>query len=491
MCPAPCQGACNRQYRDETIGINAIEHAIGQYAIEKDLQYEKPTASTGKKVAIVGGGVGGLSCAYQLMLKGHSVTLYERDPKLGGMLRYGIMGYRVDRGVMDKEIARIVNLGLDVKTGVTLGKDVTLDQLRSDYDAVFLATGAQKGRGLPIPGAEGPGATNAISFLRDFEYNGGIEEDGASKVTIGKKVVVIGDGDVAMDVARLSLRLGSEAVLLSAVAQEEMNCSQFEFDEAKAEGTDMRFCTGSVEIVRDGSGNITGIKTVEMERKEKGEDGWNHAVPFMRYKPKAGTEATIECDMVVAAIGQTTDTAGFEAATDGTPFQQVDHNFQVKGMDNVFAGGDSVQIHLLTTAIGQGRKAAESIDLLINGKALPKKPSKPDVVPYEKLKWDYFVNKPQAKRTLSHPSVVEGNWQETLSMLSQQEASEEADRCMSCGMCFECKQCELYCPQDAITMFKGNPEGQVMYTYYERCIGCHICSESCPTGYIDMGMGNG
>ncbi|MBF0588839.1 MAG: NAD(P)-binding protein [Magnetococcales bacterium] len=488
VCPAPCQGGCNRQYRDETVGINAVEHAIGQYAVEHKLAFDKPTApKTGKRIAIVGSGPGGLSCAYHSVQKGHSVTIFERDPKLGGMMRYGIMGYRVDRDVMDAEIQRILDLGVEVKLNTQIGTDITLDQLRSDYDAVFLAVGAQVGRGIPIPGSEGTSnVTNAISFLREFELNGG-PEGNVENLNLGKHVLVIGDGDVAMDVARLALRLGSKATLLSGVAREEMNCSAYEFDEALAEGTDMKFQTGSVEILRDGD-KVTGIKCQKMVRKEKGEDGWNHAIPFFRYKAEEGSEFTIDTDMVVASIGQGTDMKGLESATNDSPFLKVDHNYQIVGMEDVFGGGDAVKIALLTTAIGHGRIAADSIDMFLNGIPLPRK-SRADVVKYDKLKSDYFVETPQAKRKHVNPSIVKGSWDETLSLLTSDAAVGESKRCMSCGLCFECNQCMLFCPQDAIDKFKGNPEGEVMYTRYEVCVGCHICAEVCPTGYIDMGMG--
>ncbi|MBF0186994.1 MAG: NAD(P)-binding protein [Magnetococcales bacterium] len=488
VCPAPCQGGCNRQYRDETIGINSIEHAIGQYAVENNLGFEKPTTQSGKKIAVVGSGPGGLSFAYQMAKRGHAVTIYERDGKLGGMMRYGIMGYRVNREVMDKEIQRILDLGVEVRLNTRIGTDITLDQLSKDFDAVFVAVGAQSGRGLPIPGADNEGCTNAIEFLREFELQGGIEDGGAERMKVGKHVVVIGDGDVAMDVARLALRLGSKATLLSGVAREEMNCSKFEFDEALAEGTDIKFQTGSVEVIAK-DGRAAGIKIVNMVKKDKGEDGWNHPVPFFRYKTEEGTESEIECDMVVAAIGQGTDMSGLEACTNDTPWLQVDHNYKVKGLDNVFGGGDAVQIHLLTTAIGHGRKAAEAMDMLINGIPLPAA-DRDRPVKYEKLKWDFFAEKAQKKRTITHPSIVKGNWDETLSVLQNEDVVEEADRCMSCGLCFECNQCMLFCPQDAIVKFKGNPEGEVMFTHYERCVGCHICAEICPTGFIDMAMGH-
>ncbi|GAB0056405.1 Dissimilatory sulfite reductase flavoprotein [Candidatus Magnetaquicoccaceae bacterium FCR-1] len=480
VCPAPCQGGCNRQYRDETIHINAVEQAIGNYAIEKGLAFPKPTKKTGKRVAVVGSGPGGFSCAYQLALRGHDVVILEAHDKPGGMMRYGIMGYRVSREILEAECQRILDLGVKLQCGVKVGVDVSLEQLSRDYDAVFLAVGAQKGRGLPIPGANGANVTNAIDFLRQFALEG-------ESMSIGSHVAVIGDGDVAMDVARLALRLGSKATLISAVPREEMKCSGYEFDEALAEGTEMVYQSGTVEVVRDGE-RVTGLKCIKMVKKEKGEEGWNHPIPFFRFKPQAGTEFIIAADQVVASIGQSTDMTGLESATGGTPWLKVDHNQKIEGLDNVFGGGDAVAITLLTTAIGHGRKAAESIDLLLNGKTLPAKPQRRDVIKYDKLKSDYFVQSPQQKRSVDHPEVVKGSWREVLVPLSREQAAAESGRCMSCGLCFECNQCMLFCPQHAITKFGGNPEGEVMFTYYERCVGCHICAEICPTGYIDMGM---
>ncbi|MBF0382518.1 MAG: NAD(P)-binding protein [Magnetococcales bacterium] len=481
VCPAPCETSCNRQYRDETVGINAVEQVIGDHAKEKNLSLPTPPKATGKRVAIVGSGPAGLSCAYHLRMQGHGVTIYERDPKLGGMMRYGIMGYRVSREVLDHEIQRILDLDVEVKTGVKIGADLTMEDLRNQYDALFLAVGAQVGRGIPIPGADGAGVTNAIDFLRSFELD-------KANHKVGKHVVVIGDGDVAMDAARLALRLGSRATLLCGVAREEMKASQIEFDEAKQEGTQMKFLSGSVEVLRDDSGNMTGVKCVRMVRKEKGEDGWNHPVPFFRYKTEEGSEFEIKADMLVAAIGQTTDLTGLEAAIENSPALAVDHNLQIKGMEDVFGGGDAVQISLLTNAVGHGRKAANNIGLFLAGKQLPKR-SREEVVQYKKLKSDFFIPLQSPKREFRHPENIVGDWDETLIPLSKDDATRQSGRCMSCGLCFECNQCMLYCPQEAITKFRNNPEGEVMYTDYNRCIGCHICAEVCPTGYIDMAMG--
>jgi Pyruvate/2-oxoacid:ferredoxin oxidoreductase delta subunit len=163
-------------------------------------------------------------------------------------------------------------------------------------------------------------------------------------------------------------------------------------------------------------------------------------------------------------------------------------NFEVKGMPGVFGGGDAYKIDLITTAIGQGRKAAESIDYYVNGREYPMK-HRDDVIKFSELKSDYFVKTPAPKRTMRHPASVVGNYDEVLEKLEDGTALKEAERCMSCGLCFECRQCMMYCPQEAIAMFKKNPIGEVMYTDYTRCIGCHICAEVCPSGYIDMAMG--
>jgi len=481
ICPAPCEGGCNRQYLDETVGINSVEHAVGQYAIDNNLAYKKPEKETGKHIAVVGAGPAGLSAAYQLRRKGHAVTIFDAQQKTGGMMRYGVMGYRVDRKILDAEIDRILDMGVTFKGGVRIGKDITLEQLEADYDAVFLGIGAQKGRMLPIPGFEAsPYVTNSIEFLMRYEAN-------PEGMKIGKKVVVLGDGDVAMDAARLSLRLGAEVELLSAVERDDMNCSAYEYDEAVHEGTKPQFAVSVTEVIRDGE-NVKGVKCVKMVKKEKGEENWNSPIPFMRYKPQAGSEFTVECDMVIASIGQTTDTNGFENIAGDSPFFKVDHNYQVKGKEKVFAGGDIIKIHLITTAVGHGRKAAHAIDQMIAGKPLPGK-ERNEVVTYEMMHPYYYKKSPKAERKHNPATNVKGNFDEILQVLEQTDTEAESARCLSCGLCFSCKQCLLYCPQEAISYTKTNPVGETMYTDYKKCVGCHICSEVCPCGYIDMGMG--
>jgi len=484
LCPAPCQDGCNRQFVDQTIGINAVEHAIGDYGVANGLTFDKPTISTGKKVAVVGGGPAGLSCAYQLRLRGHDVVLYEGRAKLGGMARYGIMGYRMPRRELDAEIQRIVDLGIEVKTNTKLGSDVTLDQLREQYDAVFLGLGGQNGRNLPIPGSDLPEVENAIEFLVGFE------EKGKAGTKVPKRVTAVGDGDVAMDVVRLALRLGAEEVtLLSAVIREDMKCLDQEIEDAITEGTKVEYAIGTVQVKENPKGGII-VECVRMEPKAKGEEGWDSPIPFFRYKPIAGTEFEVETDMLVSAIGQAMDREGVEDVVGDAPWLKVDRNYQVEGMEGVFGGGDVLSLTLLTTAIGHGRKAAERIDDYVSGRRFEKAEYE-DIIRFEKLKPDYFNITPQHTRSHVHLEEVTDNWDDLLHKLTPEETEAESARCMSCGLCFECDQCMIFCPQETITKFKKNPIGTVMFTVYEGCVGCHICSFVCPTGYITMGMGEG
>ena len=482
ICPHPCQGGCNRQYHDESVAINAVEQVVGNFGIEHNLQLPGPGVDTGKRVAVIGGGPAGLSAAYQLRRKGHAVTIFDANEKLGGMVLYGIMGYRVDRSVLDAEIQRIIRLGVETKMGVRIGTDISLEQLEKEYDAVFIGIGAQVGRSLPVPGsADTKGLTNAIDFLKNYEVEG-------DSIAVGKKVVVIGDGNVAMDVARLALRLGSGAVLISGVPREEMACFANEFDDAIREGAAIHYMTGTLEVLK-GEEGVRALLCSKMVKKEKGEEGWNSPIPFLRYK---STDETfeIQCDMVVAAIGQTTDMQGFESVTGDRPWLKVDRYFRLPGRENVFGGGDAIKVDLITTAVGHGRKAAMSIDAFLKGEPFAEQGYR-EVAKVQKQDVLYFYHSPQAKRETIEPENVAGNHDELLEALTGEQARAESERCMSCGLCFDCKQCVSFCPQDAVRRFRDNPPGEVVYTDYSKCVGCHLCSLVCPSGYIQMGMGEG
>ena len=454
ICPHPCESTCNRQHREESIGINAVEQAIGEHGIEAGLKLPQAGPDTGMRVAVIGAGPAGLSVAYQLRRKGHAVTIYDFNEKPGGMMLYGIMGYRVDRKVLDAEVGKIIDLGIETKMGIRVGTDISLEQLEKDYDAVFIGVGAQIGRSLPIEGfSKRPETTNAIDFLRNYELQG-------DDFKIGKKVVVIGDGNVAM-----------------------------EFDEAIDEGAKIEYLVGTLEILESKNG-VQGVKCAKMVKKEKGEEGWDAKIPFMRYKA-TGDVFEIESDMIVASIGQTTDMNGFEnTINENDSLLKLDKYFRVKGKENVFGGGDALKIDLITTAVGHGRKAADSIDAFLQGKNMPEAPYR-EVINVKKQDLNYFFHSNQTRRRHQVAENIVGNHNEVLEALTKEQAIEESKRCMSCGLCFDCKQCSSFCPQEAISRYKDNPIGEVMYTHYTKCVGCHLCALVCPTGYIQMGMGEG
>jgi NADPH-dependent glutamate synthase beta subunit-like oxidoreductase/Pyruvate/2-oxoacid:ferredoxin oxidoreductase delta subunit len=552
VCPAPCESGCNRNEVEDFVGINSVEHFLGEYAIEKGLRFMKPETQSGKKVAVIGGGPAGLSCAYQLALKGHAVTVFDEHEQLGGMMRYGIPGFRTPRKVLDAEIQRILELGVQARLKTRIGTDVTLEQLKQDYDAVFMGMGAQGGRPLPAPGAEAPNCVTATAFLRAFN-------DGRMK-HVGKRVVVVGGGDTsidvatvarrlghiehphvtdhpesvilgkqAQDVAEISARQGAEVTLTSVFAIDKMQANPHEIEHALAEGIVIRDGWAPVEVVRGADGRATGLKIARCQAKFVG--------PKLEVKVDESTAEVIPADLVVSAIGQAVDFTGLEGFDNGKGLIAADKNYQIPGKPGFFAGGDVIRPHLLTTAIGQGWIAADGIDRFLHGEELEKRPKidvhafdlirklherglEPNeapreavrgtgeqgfavhnyedrsaryVIPHDELFLGHFgyVARNQRKVTKLTPEQALGNFEERLDALSEKEALAEGKRCMSCGLCFECDNCVVYCPQTAVFRVKKDKSttGRYVDTDYTKCIGCHICSDVCPTGYIQMGLG--
>ena len=549
VCPAPCQEGCNRNEVEDFVGINAVEQYIGDYAREQDLKFAAPGKDTGKKVAIIGGGVGGLACAYQLRRMGHAATVFDNHKALGGMMRYGIPGYRTPRDVMDHEIQRILDLGVEVRLNTFVGKDITMEQLRADYDAVVIAIGAQAGRNIPIPGGDAPNCITGVAFLD--AYN-----DGRLR-TVSKRVVVIGGGDTAMDVVSVARRLGHiehahenerpENIILNQTAQDvamtamkegaevilayrrpvdQMPAAVHEVEAAEREGVELRGGLVPISVVTDDTGRAIALRVAKAD--------WSSGEMVMI----ENSEHDIECDLIVSAIGQGGDLTGMESLDNGRGLIDSYKYFQVPNEKGLFVIGDVVRPHLLTTAIGQASVAADSIDHYLNSKEFDKRPkvdvhhfdlldklketslqpesyahkevwgtdmakfavhnyedrSSQEIIPADKLFLGHFNHTPRNLRPESfiESSNVIDSYEERFRGLAEEDAVKEADRCMSCGMCFECDNCVIYCPQDAVFRVKKDQStlGRYVDTDYDKCIGCHICSDVCPTGYINMAMGD-
>lgn len=551
VCPAPCESGCNRNQVEDFVGINSVEHFLGEYAIEHGLGFHKPAQRSGRSVAVIGGGPAGLSAAYQLALKGHDVTIFDERAELGGMMRYGIPGFRTPRTVLDAEIQRILDLGVQARMNCRIGSDVTLEQIKAEHDAVFLGLGAQSGRPLPVDGADAPNCVTATAFLKAFN-------DGRMK-HVGKRVVVVGGGDTSIDVATvarrlghidqvhesdrpenaiagyaahdvatLSARQGAEVTLTSIFAVDKMQASRHEVEHALAEGIAIRGGLAPVAVIRDASGRATALRVIQCEAKLVGGK--------LQINQLEGTEEDIEADLIVSAIGQAVDFTGLESLNNGKGGIASDKNYQVQDQPGLFVGGDVVRPHLLTTAIGHGAIAADGIDRHLRGEPLDKRPkidvhsfdltrkviekglpvtqiteplrgtdqstgalhnydnrSDRYVIPHTELFLGHFNYTPRIKRKIVSLTAEEAlnNFEERMLPLLEAQAQAEAKRCMSCGQCFECDNCVVYCPQTAV--FKvpkaKSTTGRYVDTDYAKCIGCHICKDVCPTGYIQMGLG--
>ena len=551
VCPAPCETGCNRNEVEDHVGINSVEHFLGEYAIANKLKYVNKSTPTGKKVAIIGGGPGGMSCAYQLALKGHDVTIFDDRELLGGMMRYGIPGFRTPRDVLDAEIQRILDLGVKTRMNTRIGKDITLEQIRKDFQAVFLGMGAQAGRALPIAdAADVPNVVTATSFLSAFN-EGRLQH-------VGKRVVVVGGGDTSIDVATVARRLGhienaqptdidraiaghaahdvaaisakqgAEVTLTSVFQIDKMAANKHEIEQALAEGIAIMGGLVPVGIVKSASGRATALRVAKCDAKMVGGK--------LEMNQVAGSEFDIEGDLFVSAIGQAIDFTGLEEFNNGKGTITTDRNYQITGKPGIFAGGDVIKPHLLTTAIGHGSIAADGIDQFLAGQELGKRPkidahqfdlmrkmvekglpithvdepirgtdgstgavhnfdnrSERYVIPHDELFLGPFSFTPRNQRhiiTLDKQTAL-GNFEERIEALAEKAAIDEGKRCMSCGMCFECDNCVVYCPQTAVFRVPKAKStlGRYVDTDYNKCIGCHICAEVCPTGYIQMGLG--
>jgi NADPH-dependent glutamate synthase beta subunit-like oxidoreductase/Pyruvate/2-oxoacid:ferredoxin oxidoreductase delta subunit len=465
VCPHLCEDACNRRVKDGAVAINALERFVGDFGIAQGLKLAKSTEEKrAEKVAVIGAGPAGLSCAYQLARRGYPVTIFEAFSQAGGMLRYGIPRYRLPREVLDAEINRILDVGVELKCSTVVGADVPLEDIRRDYKAVFVGVGAHAGLKLRIPGEDAPNVLTGTEFLN--RVNSG------EQVDVGKKVLVIGGGDTAIDAARISKRLGADVTIVYRRTRSEMPAIKPEIDGALEEGIAIQYLTAPVEVLRQ-NGTATGLRCIRMDLGEPDASGRPRPVP------RAGSEFEIEATTIIAAISQEPRLGGLDIVRNGKWIET--QNGAVPGMDGVFAGGDGVELGLVTIAIAQGRFAAEAIDAWIQGKTL--EPSAPaNCIGPERLKLDWY--KPAERHERSHvPAAERATDTEIQQGLAEAEALEEAKRCMSCGMCMDCETCWMYCTNNC---FVKLPKGEHYKVKLELCNGCKKCAEACPCGYIEL-----
>ena len=460
VCYHPCEDACNRKDIDAAVSVHAVERFVGDMAIQQGWMVTPDRPPTGKRVLIVGAGPSGLSAAWHLARLGHSVVIHDAGPFAGGMLGFGIPKYRLPREVLNAEIARIGAMGVDIVLNHRV-EDLLAEKTAGAFDAVFVAVGAHLSKRQDIPSRDAGPIYEALQFLR--EADGGIDW-----ARIGRRVAVYGGGNTAMDAARTARRLGADVVIIYRRTREQMPAHEFEADEAIEEGVRIRWLRTIKTF------DSTSLTVEVMKLDETG------------FPQPTGVFETLDADSLILALGQDTDTAflksvpGIEFRKDGTVI--VGPDLQT-GCAGIFAGGDMVPFdRTVTTAVGHGKKAARSIDAWLQRRTFAVRP-KHEVVRSEMLRPWYHAR--TSMRTQERIDIARrlDSFDEVVGGLDINAARYEAQRCLSCGNCFECDGCYSACPEDAVV--KLGPGRRYEFDL-EKCTGCAICYEQCPCGAIEM-----
>jgi NADPH-dependent glutamate synthase beta subunit-like oxidoreductase len=470
VCPHPCETGCNRKEKEAPVGINSVERFIGDFGLEKSLKPKKLTDEVrSEKIAVVGSGPGGMTTAYHLARRGYPVTVFEAFPKSGGMLRYGIPDYRLPEKILDAEIDRILEMGVELKLNTVVGKDVTLEDLRKDYKAVFIALGGHQGIELRVEGEDAPNVITGIDFLH--RINAG------ETIDVGNKVLVIGGGDTAIDAARVSRRLGAEVTIVYRRTRKEMPAIDEEIEGADLENVDIHYLAAPIEIYKE-NGKAVGMKCQQMELGEPDSSGRRRPVPI------EGDTFDLDFTTLITAVSQAPDFSGFESLIEGKDWIKIDEKGKTK-LDGVYSGGDNVNLGLAIDAIAHGRVAALAIDAVVKGAEDDLETALGKVIEAENMQLGYYKEaKPVARKELPVEERLKDMVSEIVYTHSEEGAIEEAKRCMSCGHCFDCATCWSFCQDNAIV--KPLVKGEDYKFKLEFCTGCKKCSEVCPCGYIEM-----
>ena len=459
VCYHPCEDACNRAQLDSAVGINSVERFLGDEAIRRGWRFDPPAHESGKRVLIVGAGPSGLSAAYHLRRLGHGVAIHEAGPFAGGMMRFGIPKYRLPREVLEAEVRRILDLGVELALNTRV--DNILSSMRmGSFDAAFLAVGAHIGKRAYIPAGSAARMLDAVSVLRSME--------GEERPLLGRRVVVYGGGNTAVDVARTAKRLGAtESIIVYRRTREKMPAHDSEIEEALQEGVMIRWLS---TIREAGEASITVEKMV---LDEKG------------FPQPTGELETLEADSVVLALGQDVDLSllkGVPGLVVRDGVVQVSENMMT-GYLGIFAGGDMVPSErTVTVAVGHGKKAARHIDAWLRGGHYAA-PPKHELATFDKLNTWYYSDAPKTVRPTLDIVRRQSTFDEVVGSLDESNALYEARRCLSCGNCFECDNCYGVCPDNAV--IKLGP-GKRFEFNYDYCKGCGLCAAECPCGAIQM-----
>jgi NADPH-dependent glutamate synthase beta subunit-like oxidoreductase/NAD-dependent dihydropyrimidine dehydrogenase PreA subunit len=458
ICPHPCETRCTREGKDGAVSINALERFLGDWAIDRKLPLPRVDGQRyTESIGVIGSGPAGLSFAYQMARRGYSVTLYEKRDQPGGMLRHAIPDYRLPRKLVEAEIQRVLDLSISVVNGLELGKDISLEELRQRHRLLFLGMGAQGARRLGIEGEAGPGVIPGIVYLRQRKLG--------MKTGLGSKVVVIGGGNTAIDAARSARREGASVEVLYRRTRQEMPAAAHEVDDAITEGVQFTFGAVPCKVLRDGR-VMTGVE----------------------YRHKDAVESDeiyrLSADSMIVAISQRPDWQGLNLARDGSKWLLTEEDGKLA--DDIWAGGDDRGPGIASRSVAHGRLAAEAAHAQLRGEPRPVSRPVPPAIDTSKVKTDYYTGRVRGE----HPRRPQEQWldqpdQEIDQTISSEQACKEAERCLSCGLCFDCYQCVMYCNAGGFSPVDDAAPGRYYTLALDACEGCGKCIELCPCGYLE------
>jgi NADPH-dependent glutamate synthase beta subunit-like oxidoreductase len=469
VCYHPCENPCNRKDYDEDIAIHALERFVGDWAFEKSLNPLEGHSSNGKRVAVVGAGPAGIGCAFYLLRSGYRVSIFEAMPELGGLLRYGIPEYRLPKRILSQELERVLGSGIEIKKGLKVGPDLSWDELRAEYQGIFMGIGAQKPIKLGLDEEAHPGVMDGVPFLQTWEKKIPFES--------GQTVLIIGGGNTALDVARTVLRRKGVPLVLYRRTREEMPAFEDEIREAEAEGIEIRYLVSPRAIIRK-AGKFKGLECIKNRMARSG------AGDRRAFVPLEDSAFFLAGDLVVAALGQFAGTTDLPPEVEVTDQSVVVADDYGCGPQGIYAGGDVTDMpRSVIHALASGKQAALALDTYLRRGERRRPDSNNTIaeVTLQEINLAYFETAARQQPTMQPAEIRKSGFEEVTGTLSADAAAREAARCFGCGNCNTCGNCYFFCPDFAV---HRDSKSQTVFIDNDYCKGCCICVEECPRGVL-------
>lgn len=468
ICPHPCEAGCNRAGKDGAVAINALERFLGDWGLRQGLDLERlEIGEKPESIGVIGAGPAGLSFAYQMARRGYRVTVYERNAKPGGMLQYGIPEYRLPERILAAEIQKILALGMELKLGTGIGREVSVRALKAQHDILFLGIGALRARMLGIPGEDGGSVWTGTEYLA--RVNRG------EPPALGAEVIVVGGGNTAIDAARTARRSGARVTLLYRRTRQEMPAIAAEVEDALAEGVTLTFLAAPVRIGRTGA-EVSSVAVQQMQLGDPDASG--------RRKPVAvcGSEYELPASALIAAVSQEPDWEGLDELAPGATWIQSAQHGRID--DALWAGGDALGLGIAGLAVANGRRAAEALHARLRNRELRIPPARIPIAA-DAIKSDFHCDRARAVAPeISVDDRLKVPEAEVRGTIGEAQFLEEVERCFSCGLCFGCEQCFMYCNGGGFSRLEEPTPGTYFALKLDACEGCRKCIELCPCGYL-------